>query len=1008
MKVSPLTSLRTRTLAVSGLAILIATLSAFPTSRALGRDNAEGCDTCTSRTGPEVPANYNARFDGSFMSEVASLGIAGKRTAASETELAAEAKLAASVSNLHVERDEVTQLPVMVLSRAPGVVLEHVSAKSTANAEQTARNFLRTNRALYALSDEDLTTLEARYTTSPEGGATIVKFDQVAGGIPVFDAEMAVVLTKDRDVVATSGRIYSGLPTVAAASRFALPEADGIVRAIRDLTGRELSPADFAFVANGDGGYKKFEYTPDRTGSAPKFLGELVRTKQVLYPLGEGAAIPAYYLELWIDGEPAGSGPVFSYVISAEDGRILFRNNLTQTDAFNYRVYADTSAPFRPWDGPTGTIGTPHPTGSPNGFQASFVSANLVSVESLLGPSDPWLPSAAIATTGNNTDAYLDLATPDGFGSGDVRGAVTATQTFDYQYNSALAAEDANNRQAAVVGMFFQVNWLHDIWYQHGFTEAAGNAQTDNYGRGGAANDSLRAEGQDRSGTDNANMSTPADGGRPRMQMYKFLAGGRLNPTRDGTFDMLIVAHEMGHYISNRLIGNASGLNNQQGGSMGEGWGDFFCVLVTAQSTDNLDGTYAVGGQTDLQACNGFVDNYYYSIRRYPYSSDKTKSPLTFKDIGSGITTYPGVTGNPCFGSLTSSPSEVHNSGEIWAEMLWECYVALAKTYGQQVGHDKVLQYVIDGMKATPTNPTFTQARDAIIAATNGANAYANPKDAQLLWRAFAKRGIGPAAVSPPAGSGTHAGVVQDFSAASVLPDDTIGIYTNGNFFERDVLLGGSADTVFTYGGGGALVPLMGKWTGGAADTPGLYDPATGVFFLRNTNSSGPADITLSFGGGGTLVPIAGDWNGDNVDSIGLYDPVTGNFFLRNANTPGPADVVFGFGPGGVGWVPVAGDWNGDGIDTVALYDPSSGFFFVRNANAAGPADIVFSFGAGGTAIPIAGDWNSDGTDTIGIYEPTTGVFFLRNANSPGGADDIISFGPAGPITPLHGNFDGQ
>ena len=38
------------------------------------------------------------------MAEIASLGVAGKRTAASESELAAEAKLAARVSNLHVER----------------------------------------------------------------------------------------------------------------------------------------------------------------------------------------------------------------------------------------------------------------------------------------------------------------------------------------------------------------------------------------------------------------------------------------------------------------------------------------------------------------------------------------------------------------------------------------------------------------------------------------------------------------------------------------------------------------------------------------------------------------------------------------------------------------------------------------------------------------------------------------------------------------------------------------
>src|SRR6185369_8812187 len=64
--------------------------------------------------------------------------------------------------------------------------------------------------------------------------------------------------------------------------------------------------------------------------------------------------------------------------------------------------------------------------------------------------------------------------------------------------------------------------WLHDWYYDAGFTEAAGNAQTDNFGRGGSAGDSIIAEGQDFNARNNANMATPADGGRPRMRMYVF------------------------------------------------------------------------------------------------------------------------------------------------------------------------------------------------------------------------------------------------------------------------------------------------------------------------------------------------------------------------------------------------------------------------------------------------------------------------------------------------------
>ena len=73
-----------------------------------------------------------------------------------------------------------------------------------------------------------------------------------------------------------------------------------------------------------------------------------------------------------------------------------------------------------------------------------------------------------------------------------------------------------------MVNLFFVNNWLHDWWYDHGFNEEAGNAQTDNYGRGGLGGDPIKAQGQDASGRNNANMSTPSDGSSPTMQQYLF------------------------------------------------------------------------------------------------------------------------------------------------------------------------------------------------------------------------------------------------------------------------------------------------------------------------------------------------------------------------------------------------------------------------------------------------------------------------------------------------------
>ncbi len=80
---------------------------------------------------------------------------------------------------------------------------------------------------------------------------------------------------------------------------------------------------------------------------------------------------------------------------------------------------------------------------------------------------------------------------------------------------------------------------IHDALYEYGFNEAAGNFQENNFGLGGSGSDSVNAEAQDGSGTDNANFATPADGSNPRMQMYLWsgfgtheVDGRRRRPTR--------------------------------------------------------------------------------------------------------------------------------------------------------------------------------------------------------------------------------------------------------------------------------------------------------------------------------------------------------------------------------------------------------------------------------------------------------------------------------------------
>ena len=227
---------------------------------------------------------------------------------------------------------------------------------------------------------------------------------------------------------------------------------------------------------------------------------------------------------------------------------------------------------------------------------------------------------------------------------------------------------------------------------------------------------------------------------------------------------------------------------------MGEGWGDFFAICMTSQPADDFDtGVFAAGGWTDITS--SFEDNYYYSIRRYPYSVDLGKNPLTFTHIQRGVSLPSGPPRK-----FSGDNAQIHNAGEIWCSMLWEVFVRLVGTHGHAEAEERMLRYVIGGMKQTPNNPTFTEARDGVLAAV----AALHPEDLSDVWTGFARRGMGKGAVSPARFSSDFNGVVESFD----IPDDLrsssnrsespgVIIFDLGNTLEfRDALRGGVIETL--------------------------------------------------------------------------------------------------------------------------------------------------------------------------------------------------------------------
>ena len=292
-------------------------------------------------------------------------------------------------------------------------------------------------------------------------------------------------------------------------------------------------------------------------------------------------------------------------------------------------------------------------------------------------------------TIGNNVDAYLDR---DNSNTPDATNArpVSSTQDFLYAWDSASAPTTVSNQNLAVASLFYLNNVVHDKLYRHGFVEAQGNFQTNNFGKGGAGNDAVLAEAQDGGGTNNANFATPADGSKPRMQMYLW---NTATPNRDGDLDADVVFHEYGHGLTWRMIGSMGG---GLAGSIGEGMSDVVACYITNNDT--------VGE---------WVKNNTVGIRRFPY----TNYPNTYAD---------------------ANTTSVHANGEIYAATMWKLRgLWLAAGYSM----DELWDYVIDGMNFTPANPEFEEMRNGILQAV--------PTQAQdcIVWDAFASFGIGVNAV---------------------------------------------------------------------------------------------------------------------------------------------------------------------------------------------------------------------------------------------------------------------
>jgi len=695
------------------------------------------------------------------------------------------------------------------------------------NGADIVRGFISANSDLYDLSSKDIATLKfTGESISGGSGMRMVRVEQTVNGLPVFQSETRFILDAQGRVLRSTGLL---IPNAAAgpvqfaglmSAQTALSIAMNSVAIQTDTTQASLASANI------DGTEVEIASTN------PNIAGN-VTSKLVYFPLAPGILVPAWSQVTFTNG----SGDWYT-LVDASSGKLLWRKDIranASTHDARFRVYvqadgttpADSPAPLSPSNAIVGS------NTQPPGIAPTIVS--MFTAMSAVASPNGWIDdcpgggctAAQTQTIGNNVHAYLDRV--GGAGAGGANQPDTAASSVIDGEGKPMGNPDSNGRNRDFLGttprdfqtnflpppqggnpesgqtptgngnngtlavdqfrrgvltqLFYVSNWFHDKTFLLGFDEAAGNFQNTNFSGMGLGNDRVLAEAQDSSSTDNSNFSTPPDGQSGRAQMFRFIG-----PTvdRDGSLDTEVLIHELTHGMTNRLIGNAAGLVWDPGVGLGEGWSDFYSMsLLNNTNADDPNGMYAFGAYTGYKifGITTFTDNYVYGGRRFPYSTNNSVNPLTWADADDYTNNLSGGIAADPIGVNIAGAGEVHNVGEIWALTLWEVRSRIIAVNGGSVptGNQIMLQLVTDALKLTPNNPSYIDARDALIDADCATNSCANE---QSIWNGFADRGLGYGArVSTAYGFApvaSHQGITESFTSPgldtqSVAVDDSLG-----------------------------------------------------------------------------------------------------------------------------------------------------------------------------------------------------------------------------------------
>jgi len=578
-----------------------------------------------------------------------------------------------------------------------------------------ARAYVASNRELLGLTERAANAVEV-VTVAPLGDGAVVLLRQRFGRLQAGHDGLVAIGLRD-------GNVFHVTSSLARDAKEPAPAA--------------LSADEAAAIAALDAGID---------------VGAVRLVELVAVPTPQRGTRAAYHVLLIGDGavEPV----AFSTFVDARDGSVLVRDDLVDHSDDNptWEVFPNTppvdyssADPRVTWcSGPL----------APGCDEVVGTSASPFAWDVKAEDQKP-----TNTTTGNNAHTVHNWFSNDPFDVGKEPATPSPTRDYAYAWTNQWFEESCspavfdtakrNDIDAARANLFAMHNRMHD-WSSHlGFTEATFNLQEDNFKRGGKQNDSEQGNAQAGGVTggppafaarDNANQITPPDGHPPITNMYLWqpIAGAFYAPCVDGDYDMTVIGHEYTHAISNRMVaGPRAGLSGPQAGAMGESWSDLMAMEYL-----NEHG-YAPAGQGAFTIGEYVTSDGAAGIRNYNMST----VPLNYSDIAYDLV-----------------GQQVHADGEIWSATNFDIRQALIGRYGAGdaalqkscangatpvtacPGNRRWAQLVFDAfLLMAAGNVSMVDARDAMLAADmirfGGANQ-------DLLWNAFATRGLGENAAS--------------------------------------------------------------------------------------------------------------------------------------------------------------------------------------------------------------------------------------------------------------------